>query len=266
MTTELKQQSEQKQQDGTQQASPLAAAGAGQQGTPTSTTTNQQSKTAEQIAAEAAQAKAKPEGLDDAFWDAATGTVKTDDVIKSLSELKSAEAERAKTIGTKPEDYQFTVDPSLKGPDGNPIKIDEASAQALREFAVANKLPIPVANQVLNMAAKRDLERFQAETASFNAVVTAEKAKLGADADKRIGALSTAMKARFGDKAIPFINLSSMSAVAVEVLEDIVRTTGAPAYNGGSGGGTQTPDMASMSVEERLHYTRNLQQAKGKAA
>lgn len=245
------------------EASRLAAAGAAQQGA---------TKTPEQIASEAAAssaAKVKPEGLDDNFWDATTGTVKTTDLVKDYTGLKTLKAqldERAKDIGVKPEDYQFTLAPEFKGPDGQPIKIDEDAAALLRDFSIKNKLTKTEANEAMNLFVKRDMDRHVAEQESYKAFTTSEKAKLGANADARLNAVAAGLKGLFGDKAQPFINLSTMSAVAVEGFETMLRTSGAPAYNGGSGNGNTQTDTKGMSIEERIHYARTAQNAKGKAA
>lgn len=221
------------------------------------------------VASTAASAATKPEGLDDAYWDATAGTVKFQDLSKDVGALKAFKAEadvRAQGVGKKPEDYVFDLG-DLKGLDGQPAKLnaDDPLLKGFRENAVKHGLTKEAANEMVRAYAATQLATAKAEREQFTALAAAETAKLGDNAKARVDAVGTALKGRIGDKAQPFINLMSMSAAAVEGLEALLRTTTAPSYQPG-GGGTSEPDYKSMSPEERIEYARQATAAKKKAA
>lgn len=208
----------------------------------------------------------KPEGLDDRFFDPATG-VKWADLTKEVSELSAfkTEVEAAKGVIPKAADeYKVEFPDGYELPEG--FQIDESSPlwQQGREMAVKAGFTQEqfghAAATMVDILAKQEAG---AESV-FADYAKAEAAKLGANAAQVSDAVVQWVDKTFSPEAAKIIGASRL-LVNAEVLKgfaEVMRTAssgGVDSLNGGArdgaNGGVAEDDWNKMSFTQRMGAT-----------
>lgn len=145
----------------------------------------------------------RPADLPESFWDEASKAPKYGDIAARLTkadELEAAEASRAEAVPADPTGYEFKIagDPIL-GPDGTALEIDASAQLAQAVAGVAHKHGLP--QEVISDFARAAAEAELAVEQQFREALSAETAKLGANASARIGAVQRFIASACGDEA-----------------------------------------------------------------
>lgn len=203
-------------------------------------------------------APARPEGLPDAFFDAAAG-VKWKELLTEREELtafKAADEARRAGLPADPSKYELKLPEGFALPDGVELNADDARLPLLREFAHKEGWSQAQFAAVVALDAKRVLAAAAAETEFINT----ERNKLGANREVRV------------DKVIDFVNgvaktSDQAKAVArmlrdadsVEFFERVIEhatSQGVSTFQRGSTGDPPDPAVIAgwdkMSVEQKL--------------
>lgn len=172
----------------------------------------------------AAVAPVKPDGLPDAYWDAAAG-LKVDAVTARLTELETAEAARAADVPADGK-YTLSVPDTILDLEGKPVTInaEDPLAKGLVAYAAEKKLPASVVNDLVALYTQAEL----AAAKDMQAAQAAELAKLGTGATARIAAYTATLKAHGGPTAQALID-SIGSADAVLAVEALLKGVAGPA-------------------------------------
>lgn len=164
-----------------------------------------------------------PEGLDPQFWDAQSG-VKMDELLasyKSLSEFRDS-------IGTPPEDvseYSLDLPEDFDVPAGLELKYDandEFTVQA-REMAKELGLSKEGFSKLLAFDAQRQIAEYQKVLDDDKA----EKEKLGAQAEARIGAVENWLKANLDQELYEAFRPAVYTAKAIQAVETLMKKANA---------------------------------------
>lgn len=162
----------------------------------------------------------KPEGLPDAYWDAATG-VKPEAFAK-LAEFEARRAEIPETAAG----YDLGLPDNVVGLDGKPLKVDpeDPLAKSLVEIAHKNGLPKSAVSELVQAyaavevaGAKEEAERLSAETA-----------KLGPKASERIAATTATLAAQVGEAEATALMAVLGTAEAYTAVEKLLAKVGGP--------------------------------------
>lgn len=174
-----------------------------------------------------------PEGLLPQYWDASHG-LKTGDLIKDFTALKTSSDARTAARPEKPELYKAELHADFKLPEGVAIKFDDKDPIAgpiLTEArALAHELGIdqPTFSKLLTLQAKLELRRAQANAAKQQAELTATVKKLGDNFEARKTALDNYLNAAAtGTEAVKKEKLNGLAALTTnaavfELLEDLI--------------------------------------------
>lgn len=241
---------------------------------PSATDAGSQSTSAAEKPAEQPKA-AKPDGLDDRFWDGEKNAVKFGDLNTALSELTAFKAEHDSKVASLPQsadDYKIELPPDFKLPDGVEFKIDDTNpilAEA-RTFAKEAGLTQDQFSKMLTFEAKR----VAAEAAAVDDFVKKSAEALGPKGKERVDAVQTWLTARVGadlTKALWNNMYQADQIVAFEKIMAAFASAGQPgATQTGREGGKETAlsedEYKGMSFEERVHRARELGANRKKAA
>lgn len=132
-------------------------------------------------------ALARPEGVPEDLWDTKTGLKAADLALRmtEYGELKAAAEARRAAIPATADLYQPALPEGVKLPDGYAINPNDPRLPGLRELAHKEGWSQQQFSQVIAL----DMQRAQKEDADRNALITAERDKLGTNAPARIDAV-----------------------------------------------------------------------------
>jgi len=168
-------------------------------------------------------APVKPEGLPDAYWDAATG-VKPEAFAK-LAEIEARRAEIPETA----DGYDLSLPDNIVGLDGKPLKVDadDPLAKGLVEIAHKHGLPKSAVSELVQAYAATEVAGARAE----NERLAAETAKLGAKATERIAATTSTLSAQVGQEAATALMGVLGTAAAFTAVEALLAKVAGPAIS-----------------------------------
>lgn len=181
--------------------------------------------------ADGQQTATRPEWLPESHWDGAANSIKLDDFGKHYAEISTAHKtyteQQAALAARKPEDIKIEVKlpETVKVPEGLQIKIDEKDPRVafVRGFALENGLSQEAVNKLVALDAQMQIEHHAAEIAR----VTAEDAKLGANAAQRKQAVGNWLKGLkdssvFSADEYEAVRVYANDAASVSALEKII--------------------------------------------
>lgn len=190
-----------------------------------------------------ASAHVRPDGLDDKFWDDASG-LKVGDLVSHLRELEAKAAERAADVPGEGEAYDLALPDGFEKPEGIEIefKADDplwADFQSIaREAGVGKK----TFGKFVGAFAKYQIAAHEADINTF----VAEKTALGANADARIKAAESYLKANLPTVQAEALGGALISKAGVEALETLIKLKSGPTAATNTG-------ASSVSKFEGLH-------------
>ena len=169
----------------------------------------------------------RPDGVPDAYWDAATG-LKSTEALARLGELETADAARREGVPTDAAGYKLELaepilDPTTKQPIS--FNAEDPLAKGATAWAHENGVSQAGLSKLLGLFAANEMTAL----AAHNESVAAETAKLGANSDARFDALGKAFTAHAGAEGAKAIMSSLTSAAAVEALEKVIKAIAGPA-------------------------------------
>lgn len=173
----------------------------------------------------------RPSWLPEAYWDAEKGEAKGEQFAQELSDLQAAKAkldERSAAVPESAEGYTIELPEDLSIPAGYRLDLEDPLYLAARQMAHEQGLT----QAEFNGLAATYLKAEAAKIAAFQQRISAEKAKLGADADVRVNAVTQALVGRLGDAARPLIAML-VSADHVVALEKLLAGGEVPFSQGG---------------------------------
>jgi hypothetical protein len=193
------------------------------------------------------------------------------DDVKSLLQLKAERALRQTQIPSGPEDYQPTLPPNLKLPDGVEIAIDgnDPAFKDLRNLAHARGWSQDDFSAALGIYASKTAQ----EAATLQTAIKAEIAKLGPNGNTRIDALKTWFRASVGDDLGRALSQSLITAKHVEAFERLAArdmSGGAASFSQAhrepapGNGKVSDEEYSRMSAAQRWNYSRKFDQSKFK--
>lgn len=183
------------------------------------------------------------------YWDANTpGTGERPDFLsnkyKSVADMAKAQKELEKRLGVAPEKYDLSKGNSW-------IEEENANMKKMTEFAKNKHVP----QEVMDVF----LESVGSYLGEFTIDATAEKAKLGANAEDRIQKLNNWAKSNLSDKAYKAISANMRTAESVEALEEL-RTKMLAGSNliptGTDSVASRTDSLASYRSELKANYEK----------
>jgi hypothetical protein len=170
----------------------------------------------------------RPENVPEAFWDAEKGAIKTDDLVKSYSDIAKFKSEHDAKLAAVPEKADGYVVPETLIddevakiiPKDREITIDEKSPMLAfaREFAHSHKLP----QEVFEGMVKGYIKQQVLEEKAFAEASEAENKKLGANAPQRHQALKDFLVSNVGEADTKEILSSVFTAKQVEAFERLI--------------------------------------------
>jgi hypothetical protein len=173
-----------------------------------------------------AEAPVRPEGLPDSFWDAATG-VKTTEAVARLVELETAAAARAADVPADVAGYKLEAAEPITDPTtGKAVSFnaEDPLAKSALAWAHENGVGQAALSKLLGVFAGNEMAALKAHTDH----VAAETAKLGANHEARITALSSALAKHGGEAGAKAIMGNLGTADAVVALEAVVKALAGP--------------------------------------
>jgi len=173
-----------------------------------------------------AERPARPESVPAEFWDDEKG-LRADEFGKAFAELTTSFADlktkveqRAADTPTEAKGYEIDV-AALGLPEGVEIDQNDPALKAARDLAFEKKFTKAEFQSLVGFEVQRQI----AERTAYNNRLTEERAKLGADAAKRIDAVAFSLVGRLGEKGRALLPLMA-TAAAVEAFETLLRQSG----------------------------------------
>lgn len=172
-------------------------------------------------------ATTKPDWASDDLWDAEKNVLKTDDLgkrFKELSEFKTTAEARLADVPKEAKDYEFSISPDLKLPDGvapDTLKVDEKNPllASFRELAKEEGLTKAGANKLYNAFVQHEVGKATA----INARAAEERTALGADAPARVTAIETFLTSHLGEDAAKPMMRGVFTAAQVKGFEALMQ-------------------------------------------
>lgn len=192
---------------------------------------------------------ARPDWLPETIWDGEKNAPKID-LAASLTELdtlrplKTAADERAAKIPGKPEDYKFELPADFQLPEGTKFeaRADDPLVQAVREYAVANRLTQDELGGLVTTYAKVKAAEIKAETENQAKFAAEQTAALGANAEARRTAAKTWIDANLSkEEASVYATLLDLK-VGVEAVEKIIAKASGTVVRGQPGATKENPN------------------------
>ncbi len=196
-----------------------------------------------------ATAGIRPEGLDDKFWDDATG-LKVGDLVSELRDLQTKAAERAEGVPAEGEAYDLALPADFAVPEGYAVEIkaDDPLWADFQTIAREAGLPKGDFGKFVGAFARYQIAAQQADVEAF----VSEKAALGANADTRITAAESYLKANLPTKQAEALGRALISADGVQALETLIKLKSGPVAVTGVG-------SSAVSQFEGLHGAGRLE-------
>lgn len=200
---------------------------------------------------------ARPEYLDAAYWDEKAGAPKLDALAKDLGDLKTFKANedvRRQGVPEKADGYKLTLPPDVKLPDGFALNDNDPRLAPAR--ALAHELGLP--QEAFSKLIALDVQMKAAEHGQLQDAIKAEQTKLGANAQQRIDAVSTALSGRVGAEAAKHLIPMMATAAQVEAFESLLRSVGPAPFkqDGRDSGAASDAELLKMSPTDRLTHLR----------
>lgn len=203
------------------------------------------------------QTVARPEWLPDTHWDPVANTIKPEfgQHYQELSTLKAAQDARLAARPKEPTGYELKFSDAFKPEVA--IKFDESDPRLAPLRAYAHELNLDQAgfSKLLEIEAGRVIS----ETKSYNAMVDAEKQKLGANGTQRVTALKTWLTGTLGaeaavdllgnDQQAGLVVFSEAAIKHLERLQLAMSNQGGASY---SNGGREPPAAPEKTHAERM--------------
>lgn len=202
--------------------------------------------------AEATTGPVRPDGLPDDLWDDASG-VKVGDLWAAHRDLLAKEAERLADVPGADAAYDLSLPEDFKAPDGLEVEIKADDPLWAKFQEIGKEAGVPKAAFQKFVAAFADYQ-IAAQQADVEAY-TAEKTKLGANADVRIKAADAWLKANLSEKQAAALGRALIEADGVEALEALIRLKSGPIAATGVGA-SQTNKFEGLHGEALLHAAR----------
>lgn len=174
---------------------------------------------------ETAPTHTRPEGLDDKFWDDATG-LKVGDLVSELREMQAEKAARTEGVPKEGEAYDLALPADFTPPEGYSVEI-KADDPLWADFqTIAREAGLPKADfgKFVGAFARYQIAAQQADVEAF----VAEKSALGANADTRIRAAETYLAANLPTKQAEALGRALLSADGVQGLEALIKLKSGP--------------------------------------
>lgn len=174
----------------------------------------------------------RPEGLDDAFWDDATG-LKTGDLVSALRDLQAKETERLAGVPAEGDSYDLALPEGFEVPEGYAVEIkaDDPLWADFQSIAREAGLPKGDFGKFVGAFAKYQIAAQQADVNAF----VAEKGKLGANADTRIKAAETYLTTNLPKVQAEALGAALLTADGVQGLERLIALKSGPSAATGVG-------------------------------
>lgn len=206
-----------------------------------------------------------PDGLLPKYWDATTGAVQVEPLVKDFAELATshqAETERKAALAArKPEDIKFEVKlpDTVKvplGADGKPLAIginkDDPRIPVIRDLAIKNGWDQGTVDALVALDAEQQIQNHFAEQAR----VAAEDKKLGEKAPERKAAIGNWLKGAtergvFTAEESKALSEYAIDAPTITAFEKLIAQA-----NGSVPGNTDTsrqPKPADVPIWERFY-------------
>lgn len=203
--------------------------------------------------ADASGGLVRPEGLDDKFWDAATG-VKVGDLVEHLRELEAKAAAREDVPG-EAESYDLKLPEGFEVPKGLEIefKADDPLWADFQSLGKKHGLTREGFGEFVGAFAKYQLAQRQADIDTF----VEQKAALGANADTRIKAAGDWLKANMKAEHADALADLTVSKAGVEAIEALIRMKSGPVAATPGGAAANVNKFEGLQGEELLHAIRS---------
>lgn len=190
-------------------------------------------------------APARPDGLPDAYWDAASGV--KPEAFSRLAELEAADAARREGVPETVDAYKLEADEPIIGADGQPVAFDadDPLAKAILPALHEAGLPQSAVSKILGAYARSEVAAAAAAAEEAKAFVAAEQGKLGSNHAARTAALHGQVIAAIGEKPAEALRQQMRSADAVIALEALVSKLQGPAIGAVPLTPPASPDLAT---------------------
>lgn len=207
--------------------------------------------------AETAATHTRPEGLDDKFWDDATG-LKVGDLVSELRDLQAEKTARTEGVPKEGEAYDLALPADFTPPDGYAVEIkaDDPLWADFQQIAREAGLPKADFGKFVGAFAKYQIAVQQADVEAF----VAEKTSLGANADARIKAAETYLSANLPTKQAEALGRALISADGVQAIESLIKLKSGPVAVTGAGA-TNVNKFEGLHGAARLEAIRAAQAA-----
>lgn len=194
----------------------------------------------------------RPEGLDDKFWDAATG-LKVGDMVEHLRELEAKAAAREDVPG-EAESYDLKLPEGFTVPEGLEIefKADDPLWTDFQALGKKHGLTREGFGEFVGAMAKYQLGLQQADIDAF----VEQKAALGANADTRIRAAGDWLKANMKAEHADALADLTVSKAGVEAIEALIRMKSGPVAATPGGAAANVNKFEGLQGEALLHAIR----------
>lgn len=201
----------------------------------------------------AANSPVRPDNLDDKFWDDATG-LKVGDLVSHLRELEAKQAD----VPAEGEGYDLALPEGFEVPEGYNVEIAKEDPLWADFQAVAREHGIGKAafGKFVGAFAKYQIEAQKAEVESY----VSEKTALGPNADTRIKAAESYLKANLKGPRAEALAGALVTAEGVAAIEDLIRLKSGPVAATGVGA-ANTSKFEGTHGASRLAAIREQQAA-----
>lgn len=194
-----------------------------------------------------------PAGLDAAFWDPATGSIKFDDLNKEIAALRTAKAEwdnARSAVPESPDKYEFKVPEGFALPEGMSLNTDDPRLPEVRKMAHEARL----SQEQFEALIKIDVAAKAMEKQALNRRLEQEQEKLGPDKGKaRVEAVVRGLTGAVGEADAKHLVPMMVSAAQVQAFE---RLLGRVVNQGQATAGYQPGGQAGKSVMSDEEWNR----------
>lgn len=158
----------------------------------------------------------RPENIPEKFWDADKKELRTDDVLKSYSELEK----RFGAFTGAPDEYAVGVSEELKE-QGVELDSDDPMMEEAQKFAKEAGMSQEGFNGMINLYAVNQLAMAKAEQEAM----TADIASLGDNADRRLNNMNQWASKNLPDDLMEGFKDAAVSSDAVRAMEQLISMT-----------------------------------------
>ena len=169
-------------------------------------------------------APVRPDWLPETAWDATAGKPTVD--VAELLTLKQQHDERAGQVPKDAAEYQVTLPEGFTLPDGVKFEVAADDPLLAEARAVAHEMGLTQAqfSKIMGLRAKMDVMAHE----TWNATLTAEKAKLGEKAVERIDTATAFLQAKLPAAQFAALKGAVTTADGVAAVETLMTLVGGP--------------------------------------